>query len=387
MKKSSFLDLAINATLGDLELYRQSIDLDKKVVDALTMFRENPKIPGLLVFIDPTTVTMLSRSCLYAWMSLPYSQELYTKRTIRFLLENNQLTPPVVFSAELQISEATFKYLDMNTDSDYEPVIIKFFDNTFAILDIHHLLFAHACIHLKYVESLKLVSERKTEILGIVAHDLKNPLQAILGLSTLLYEQEQEPEEVAQMGLLLRHSSEHMLELITELLDSSVSELGMKKLIFTDISIAPLINGILAMNARLADKKNQKLIFQVDVNDIVIVQGDKVRIREAIDNVVNNAIKYSEFGAEIKVEIQQSVNEVCITIRDEGPGFSEQDLSTMFTKFQRLSAKPTNGESSTGLGLYIVKQIMDLHKAKIDIKNNARKGSCISLIFPKVSLQ
>jgi nitrogen-specific signal transduction histidine kinase len=385
MKKSSVLDLAINATLGELELSRESIDLDKLVVEALTFFREKPNVPGLLVHSADTYVTMISRACLFTWMSLPYSQELYTKRTIRFFLENNPVATPVVFGADMQVSEATFRYLDMNTGADYEPVVVRFFDDSFAVLDTHHLLFAHACIHLKYVESLKQANELKSEILSIVAHDLKNPLNALLGLSALLSDEIQEAEEVQKMRALMRQSSEHMLELITELLDSSVSEIGMKKMHMTEVNVIPLLTGIITLNSKLAARKKQTITFTAEAHENCMIIADKVRMHEAIDNIVNNAVKYSAIAAAILVHVHESESEVFVSVYDEGPGFTENDMQHLFSKFQRLSAKPTNGESSTGLGLYIVKQIINLHGGRIEIQKRPQAGSIMTLIFPKIT--
>ncbi len=97
---------------------------------------------------------------------------------------------------------------------------------------------------------------------------------------------------------------------------------------------------------------------------------DPERIREAIDNLMSNAVKYSPIGGAIDVSVGQEADSVSIEVRDTGPGFSAEDMPRLFGRFQRLSAKPTAGESSTGLGLSIVKRIVDLHGGRITVLTN-----------------
>jgi signal transduction histidine kinase len=96
---------------------------------------------------------------------------------------------------------------------------------------------------------------------------------------------------------------------------------------------------------------------------------DADRIREAIDNLLSNAIKYSPPGGHIELLVSRGESGTTIQVRDEGAGLSPEDLSRLYGRFQRLSAKPTAGESSTGLGLSIVKRIVDLHGGSIDAES------------------
>ncbi|MGB7122260.1 MAG: ATP-binding protein, partial [Bradyrhizobium sp.] len=104
-----------------------------------------------------------------------------------------------------------------------------------------------------------------------------------------------------------------------------------------------------------------------------IAACDADRIREAIDNLISNAIKYSPVGGKISVQVGQESNKIVIRVVDEGAGLSPEDIGRLFGRFQRLSAKPTAGESSTGLGLSIVKRIVDMHGGEV-IANSAGPG-------------
>jgi signal transduction histidine kinase len=110
---------------------------------------------------------------------------------------------------------------------------------------------------------------------------------------------------------------------------------------------------------------------------------DADRIREAIDNLVSNAIKYSPIGGKIALLITGDADYVRISISDEGPGLSPEDLDRLFGRFQRLSAKPTGGESSTGLGLSIVKRIIDMHGGEVNADSpGPGRGAIFTILLP-----
>jgi response regulator receiver sensor signal transduction histidine kinase (EC 2.7.3.-) len=116
-------------------------------------------------------------------------------------------------------------------------------------------------------------------------------------------------------------------------------------------------------------------------------------MREVIDNLISNAIKYSPQGTNITVRVQHSKDDdadgapsVLISVRDEGQGLTEEDMKKLFGKFQRLSARPTAGESSTGLGLSIVKQLVELHGGKVWAESEGKnKGSIFRIELPSAS--
>jgi signal transduction histidine kinase len=110
---------------------------------------------------------------------------------------------------------------------------------------------------------------------------------------------------------------------------------------------------------------------------------DTDRIREAIDNLVSNAIKYSPIGGKIAVLVTRDEDNTTIRVRDEGAGLSPEDLGRLFGRFQRLSAKPTAGESSTGLGLSIVKRIIDMHGGEVTAASaGPGQGSTFTITLP-----
>jgi len=110
---------------------------------------------------------------------------------------------------------------------------------------------------------------------------------------------------------------------------------------------------------------------------------DADRIREAIDNLISNAIKYSPIGGCIDIMVTQEAGNIMVQVKDQGAGLSPEDISRLFGRFQRLSAKPTAGETSTGLGLSIVKRIVDLHGGRITVESAGHaEGATFNMQLP-----
>jgi signal transduction histidine kinase len=147
------------------------------------------------------------------------------------------------------------------------------------------------------------------------------------------------------------------------------------------VDLAALVREVAEANQPLAVNKQQ--IITVGAPDRLSVMCDADRIREAIDNLVSNAIKYSQIGGRITIEVGAEGNGTAIRVTDEGAGLSPEDLGRLFGRFQRLSAKPTGGESSTGLGLSIVKRIIDMHGGEVTAKSaGPGRGSTFTVTLP-----
>ncbi|MCX6149675.1 MAG: ATP-binding protein [Ignavibacteriales bacterium] len=220
---------------------------------------------------------------------------------------------------------------------------------------------------------LRSANELKSDLLSIAAHDLKNPLGTIMSFSQMILEEENLSPDVVKMVTLIHESSLTMLTLITEILESVIVESTKLKLDLEQIDLNELAEKVTNENIPSAKLKGQEIIFSsYDVYDVL---ADSNWMRQAIDNLISNAVKYSPRNKRIWISLVGDDEKVQIRVRDEGPGLSDKDKLNLFGKFQRLSAKPTGGESSTGLGLSIVKEIVNLHNGKIWAEGEPGKGS------------
>ncbi|MFB3132309.1 MAG: ATP-binding protein, partial [Rhodothermales bacterium] len=224
-------------------------------------------------------------------------------------------------------------------------------------------------------EELREASQMKSQLLRIAAHDLKNPLNGIREFAKILKE-ELDPDGPHQELLDLIHtSSDQMLTMVSELLDSEALESGELILNIEPVSIGTIAEEVVRRNRPQAQRKDERLILHLDQNDPCLVEGSSEWLRAAMDNLVSNAVKYSPFGKNIWVTAERRGPVVRFAVRDEGPGLTEDDKERLFGKFQRLSALPTNNESSTGLGLSIVKQIVEMHHGKVWAESEEGQGS------------
>jgi signal transduction histidine kinase len=207
----------------------------------------------------------------------------------------------------------------------------------------------------------------KSEILGTVAHDLKNPIAVILGRTEMLAEMigtAAMPAESAQAQIgHIRDGAKRLTEMVNNLISDAMTDALDITIRREPIDLAVLINEVVEANRPLAARKEQAI--SVSAASSHQTNCDIDRIREAIDNLLSNAIKYSPLGGRIEVSVEHQNDKTLIRVKDGGAGLSPEDISRLFGRFQRLSAKPTGGESSTGLGLSIVKRIAELHGGTI----------------------
>ncbi len=228
-------------------------------------------------------------------------------------------------------------------------------------------------------KELQEANDLKEKLLNIAAHDLKNPLQVILGYEFLVREEfTLEGEHLSMMDKIFL-SSKRMLNIITELLESAATASQRIELKKTDSNLASLIENIVHHNIARAEQKKQHI--KIDLDESINANVDQFWFKEAIDNLISNAVKYSPLNETILIKLEKLNGVTRISVKDNGPGFSDEDKKNMFNKFQRLSAKPTANESSTGLGLFIVKEIIDKHGGKISLETEPGKGAMFIIEF------
>lgn len=224
----------------------------------------------------------------------------------------------------------------------------------------------------------------KNEILGTVAHDLKNPLGVILGRTEMLTEliaAGSSRESVTAQVEHIRDATKRLTLMVDHLISDAMADAFDITIRREPVDIAALISEVADANQPLAVNKQQSINVSAPPNFVTMCDAD--RMREAIDNLVSNAIKYSPIGGTISVLVSDEKDNTVIRIADEGAGLSPEDLGRLFGRFQRLSAKPTAGESSTGLGLSIVKRIIDMHGGEVTADSaGPGQGSIFTIILP-----
>jgi len=228
----------------------------------------------------------------------------------------------------------------------------------------------------------------KNEILGTVAHDLKNPLGVILGRTEMLTElisTSATKETVTGQIEHIRDATKRLTTMVDHLISDAMADAFDITIRREPVDVAGLVSDVVEANRPLAVNKQQTIAITAPPN--IVTMCDTDRIREAIDNLVSNAIKYSPVGGKIGVTVSHEGDSTIIRVTDEGAGLSPEDLGRLFGRFQRLSAKPTAGESSTGLGLSIVKRIVDMHGGEVTAQSEGPgKGSTFTIVLPATEM-
>ena len=204
----------------------------------------------------------------------------------------------------------------------------------------------------------------KSQFLQIAAHDLRNPLNTISLLACEISAGKPDPSgKPFNPREEIRIAAGEMLGIIDGLLDAAAMEAGKIDLNWAYFDLTDCVNEIIERNRFLAERKGQRLEFSG--TDGCVVEVDGTRVKQVIDNLVSNAIKFSPKGEPILVSLQCERGHARIEVRDRGPGLTDADKRGLFGRFQRLSARPTGGESSTGIGLANARQLVELHGGKI----------------------
>lgn len=235
------------------------------------------------------------------------------------------------------------------------------------------------------VEQLSKANAEKNRFLGMAAHDLRNPLASIRGLAEFLRDGAVGPLAPDQLDLIntIHGASQSMLELVNELLDVATIESGELKLQVAPHNLAELIAKSVSLTNIEAAKKQTTVAFD-SRGAAPVLMLDLAKMRQVIDNLLSNAVKFSPPGSTVTVVIEPGAmpGGCGFSVQDQGPGIPEGERHRLFKDFGRLSAQPTGGEKSTGLGLAICRKIVEAHRGTITAENLPQRGCAFRVVLP-----
>ncbi|MHC1743552.1 MAG: sensor histidine kinase [Syntrophobacteraceae bacterium] len=246
----------------------------------------------------------------------------------------------------------------------------------------HELLMQLVLRYASLERELVALNQLKNKFLGLAAHDLRNPLVSIRGLAEILLADECQPLTEMQREFIttIQSASDGMLHLVNDILDMAAIESGKIQVQMRRDSLQCLIEERIRVNRVLAEKKG--IALNDELNDIPRIPFDRNRIAQVIDNLLGNAIKFSPFDSHVHISLTRVNGSAVVRVRDQGPGIPEDEQARLFNEFERLSNGPTGGEKSTGLGLSIVKQIIEAHNGALHIESEVGAGSAFSFSLP-----
>ncbi len=273
----------------------------------------------------------------------------------------NEHTDHLEKNIQLKIEKLDIEYETMKIKKDYQKQKESNMILSKALNDVSRL---NNQLHNLHIE--------KNSLMGIVAHDLKNPIQSILSSAKLINSNKNEPEFVDEMLDNIKDQSKRMVNLINTLLDYRSIEDGNIKLKISNFSISEITSKLIKNMEVFAVNKGINIINDSGDEDHFI-KTDFILLYQVLENLTANSIKFSPEGKNVFIKFTKDKDNFIFEIIDEGPGFTNEDKEKLYTNFAKLSAKPTGNESSTGLGLSIVKKLCNILDA--DIKLDSMPGS------------
>jgi PAS domain S-box-containing protein len=254
------------------------------------------------------------------------------------------------------------------------------------VRDISPRKIAEAEIAEKNAELAKL-NELKNQLLGMAAHDLRNPLTVVNTASAFLLDDASRLLSAEKKHDFMRRinaNGEFMLKLIDNLLDVAKIESGRLDLELATGDLCGLIEENLTMNRMLAEKKSIRLDFAPECG-MPLFRFDRGKVEQVLNNLISNALKFSEPGTAVTVQASRANGTVVVSVRDHGQGIPAEDLDKLFKPFGRTTVRSTAGEKSTGLGLAICRKIVEGHHGRIWAESEVGKGSNFSFSLPVAS--
>lgn len=232
---------------------------------------------------------------------------------------------------------------------------------------------------------LQQLNLEKNEFMGIAAHDLRNPLTSIMMNTELLkLGGAKSIEKVETSANKILRESTRMRDLINNLLDVNRIEEGRFDLALAPVDLATAAAQVVEDLMPMARAKGQTLLLN-NSEDNAIIQADPKALHQILENFLSNAVKYSPSDSTIQVACRSEPDGPICEITDQGPGLSEEDQARLFGKFARLTPKPTGGESSTGLGLSIVKRLAENMEGVVGCRSREGEGSTFFVRFPNTT--
>lgn len=236
-----------------------------------------------------------------------------------------------------------------------------------------------SAVTMQDISYLKELDRLKSDFIHTISHDLRSPLTAILGYTELIERTGTLNQTQQEFLQRLQGSVQHVTSLINDLLDLGRMEAG-----FDTRRESVFVENVLKYTLDVFDvhvrKKNINL--QVDIADrLRPLRANPIRIRQMLDNLVGNAIKYTPSEGRVKVSMSMQDDQIVIRVEDTGPGIPADEQGRVFEKFYRASNRP-DGVEGTGLGLAIVKSIVDSHQGRVWVESNPQEGSTFVVLLP-----
>ena len=396
ISRASGDEYTVSNTLSDIA---NVYEAQGKISIALEYFNESFELAKKVGYKHRQSEALLGMGEIYIGQRDPDKAQVFLRRSLRLAEELG--ARELLYRIHLSLSHASeqlgllqqtlnhlrahqrFKEEMFNEESD------KTFKKLQAVHEVETAKQESELYRIKTVElatlnqQLNEVISEKNEILGIAAHDLKNPLGALLLTSQHIEKScDSMPVElIVKFMSNITKTSESMLEIVNKMLQSEKYESEKIILCPEILDIKAIINEIIESYQIKSHQKNIELKCNCDEEKVMFF-SDATVSKQIFDNLISNSIKFSPQETTVTISLSQTNNTVLFSVKDEGPGLTDIDKESLFKRFSKLSARPTGGEHTTGLGLSIVKKLVEKLKGRVWCESEPGKGADFKVELP-----
>ncbi len=400
LEENGYIVSSANNGVKALESIRQNkpnliiTDIIMPVMDGFALCKEvksDPKLKSVPIMLltslsDPQDVIKGLQAGADNFLTKPY-EDSFLIVCIQNIFANQEIRKNKPQDAEIEIVFAGERYFINSDRMQIIDLLLSTYDNAVQKNNELHkahadLLEIHRQLEQKNIQLEKL-NQEKNHFLSIAAHDLRNPLTTIYTAADLITEElkDKTSAETKEFLEMIKQSSKFMRGLIEELLDVSVIDSGKLSIHLEPVNLMDLIRNNVALNRVIAGRKQINVEYRSE-NSLPILQLDRKKIEQALNNLISNAIKYSFPKSKVEIHTKCENNNLIISVSDEGQGIPPIEMNKLFKPFSRTSVQATSGESSTGLGLVIVRKTIEAHNGRVWAESRVKKGSTFYISLP-----
>ncbi len=292
---------------------------------------------------------------------------------------------PVAAKAEwVLLSFMPMKELNVNTENWLLVGIVSVGLLILFVFDLAVMLYFNQKLHAAAKEAAA-ANKAKTDFLSTMSHDIRTPMNAIIGLTTITKKNLDDTESVRENLRKITLASNHLLTLINDILDISKVESGKLNLSPQTFSIVETVENLVNISQPMIKEKNISFNFRVSRMETEYLYADQLRLNQIFINILSNAIKFTESGGSVSVDMREDESEKpgCVrltyVVSDTGIGMTPEYMATMYQPFSRQTDSRVNSIQGTGLGLAITKQMVDLMGGTINCRSELRKGTTFTV--------
>jgi signal transduction histidine kinase len=228
------------------------------------------------------------------------------------------------------------------------------------------------------VEELRRLSALRADFVSLVSHELRSPMASVIGSAKTLHERWRElsPEQRESFLGLIDHETNRLAELVGDVLDTSRIESGTFTYTFSDVDVGEIV----LESAAAAQSSQDEVHVRAEVTKLPSVRADRERLRQVVQNLIDNAVKYSPVGGAVDVAAFSDNGRITVEVRDQGPGIANEHQSLIFEKFGRVAGE--HAKPGTGLGLFIARSIAEAHGGTLEVASGDGGGAVFTLALP-----